>query len=401
MAMMTKQAQDYLDALAEELEISDARYVDAEKSYNSLGDWLNRDASTLRAYEPAVYVQGSFQLGTVIKPLTDDEEYDVDAVCELTLLGKHHLSQLRLKELTGIEIEAYRRSQSMTKRLKEGRRCWVLRYSDGAQFHMDIVPALPNGNEQRVLLETYGYDAKFASTAIVITDNEHHNYEIVAEEWPRSNPKGYAGWFRSRMVVAFERRRKMLAEAIEASVEDIPEYRVRTPLQSAIMILKRHRDIMFAGRKEIRPISVILTTLAAHSYTGEESIADALYAILEKMDRFILTDEAGHSQIANPTDPLENFADKWVAHPERKDAFYDWLGKARRDFRSIADLANRERIQGSIEASVGADLAKRAADRSRPPGGLRAASVAPVLGVPATPSFGSEPRRPTRPEGFA
>ncbi len=400
MTVTTKQAQEYLEALADELEISDARYRDAERSYKSLGEWLDRDESTIKAFDPVVYVQGSFRLGTVIRPLTAEEEYDVDAVLELKLLGMEHLTQSKLKELTGLEIEKYRQSQSMTKRLKEGRRCWVLRYSDGAQFHMDIVPALPNGEKQRVLLETYGYDARFASTAIVITDNEHHSYNDLAQDWPRSNPKGYADWFRSRMTVAFEKRRKILAEKVQASVEDIPDYRVRTPLQSAIMILKRHRDIMFAGKKDIRPISVILTTLAAHSYEGEERIADALFAILQKMDSFILEDQAGHKQIINPTDRLENFADKWVAHPERETAFYQWLAQARRDFQHVADMADTGLIQEALEARVGSDLAKRAANRSKPVG-LRATTVAPVLGVVPTPSFGNEPRRPSRPEGFA
>jgi hypothetical protein len=43
------------------------------------------------------------------------------------------------------------------------------------------------------------------------------------------------------------------------------------------MILKRHRDYSFTNRKEERPISVIITTLAAHSYNGEETIGRAPY----------------------------------------------------------------------------------------------------------------------------
>ena len=54
------------------------------------------------------------------------------------------------------------------------------------------------------------------------------------------------------------------------------------------MILKCHRDHSFENRKEERPISVIITTLAAHSYNGEETIGRALAAILTGMDRHIL-----------------------------------------------------------------------------------------------------------------
>ena len=57
--------------------------------------------------------------------------------------------------------------------------------------------------------------------------------------------KGYAAWFRDRMKPQFEARRRALAESLRASVEDIPEYRVKTPLQQAIQLLKRHRDMSF------------------------------------------------------------------------------------------------------------------------------------------------------------
>src|SRR5699024_7452841 len=107
-----------------------------------------------------------------------------------------------------------------------------------------------------------------------------------------------------------ERRRRILAESIKASVEDIPDYKIRTPLQSVIMILKRHRDRMFEERYDERPISVIITTLAAHAYNGEEKTADALFSVLSRMDQFIGYD-GQHCIIRNPSDPLENFADKW------------------------------------------------------------------------------------------
>lgn len=402
MSNYTSEARDFLEALADELEVSEARYAEAEKSYKSLGDWLGRDASSLRQYKPVVYVQGSFRLATVIKPLTDDEDYDVDSVCELQLIANNQLSQKQLKEMVGTEVELYRRAQNMVKPLREGRRCWVLNYAEGAQFHMDIVPALPNAVEHRRLLEAHGYSAHYTSTAVVITDNEHEHYHYVSTDWPRSNPKGYALWFRGQMASIFEERRRTLAESIRASVEEIPDYRVRTPLQSAIMILKRHRDIMFAKNMDIRPISIILTTLAAHSYKGEATIAEALFVILTKMDSFIGQNGQGHALIQNPTDPLENFADKWAKHPERQQAFYDWLKQARHDFMQIAALADRLRIQTLMESRVGTELAKRVGARATPKssGLLRNMTIAPAA-APIAPAFGNQARVPTTNRGFA
>ena len=128
---LTKDAEGYLEDLAEELRVSDTRYEQAARSYKSLGDWLHRPASSVRNYGPQVYVQGSFRLGTTIKPLNEAEEYDVDSVCELTNITKQQLSQARLKALLGAEIEAYRRSQSMVKPLREGRRAQRPRWGNG------------------------------------------------------------------------------------------------------------------------------------------------------------------------------------------------------------------------------------------------------------------------------
>lgn len=396
---LTRESEEFLEDLAEELSVPPSRYEQAERSYNSLGEWLHRDASSVRQYGPKVYVQGSFRLGTTIRPSNDAEEYDIDSVCEFQKLSKPSLTQQRLKILLGAEIEAYRKAKGMSKPLREGRRCWVLDYADDAQFHMDVVPALPNGQSARILLEARGLDARWTSTAIAITDNEDPTYTSITDDWPRSNPKGYSEWFKSRMAAALERRRRILAEKARASVEDIPDYKVRTPLQAAVMILKRHRDHTFEARKDERPISVIITTLAAHSYNGEETIGQALAAILTKMDKHILWHDGRYS-IPNPTDPLENFADKWAEHPERAAAFFEWLEKARAEFAQAARSRDRSLITETVGRGVGGSLADRAARRRQPPARsplLKTASVAPAS---AGLSFPDRGRIPTKPQGF-
>jgi hypothetical protein len=396
---LTRESEEFLEDLAEELSVPPSRYEQAERSYESLGDWLHRDASSVRQYGPKVYVQGSFRLGTTIRPANEAEEYDIDSVCEFQKLSKASLSQQQLKMLLGAEIEAYRKAQSMSKPLREGRRCWVLDYADGAQFHMDVVPSVPNGQSARMLLEARGLHARWTGTAIAITDNECPTYTAVTDDWPRSNPKGYSEWFKSRMAAALERRKRMLAESTRASVEAIPDYKVRTPLQAAIMILKRHRDHSFEQRKDERPISVIITTLAAHSYSGEETIGQALVAILTGMDKHIRWHNNRY-WIANPTDPLENFADKWAEHPERAKAFFEWLEKVRTEFAQAARSNDRSLITETVGRGVGGSLADRAARRRQPPARpalLKTASVAPAS---AGLSFPDRSRVPTKPQGF-
>jgi hypothetical protein len=396
---LTRESEEFLEDLAEELSVPEGRYEQAERSYKALGEWLHRDASTVRQFDPKVYVQGSFRLGTTIRPLNETEEYDVDSVCEFQKLNKTSLTQKQLKHLLGVEIEAYRRAKNMTKLLREGRRCWVLDYAEDAQFHMDVVPAAPNAHSARILLETRGLDAKWTQTAIAITDNEGPLYAAVTDDWPRSNPKGYSEWFKSRMAAVFERRRRLVAEAKRAKVEDIPDYKVRTPLQAAVMILKRHRDHSFESRKDVRPISVIITTLAARAYNGEETIGQALTAILLGLDKHILWHNNRY-WIPNPTDPLENFADKWSEYPERATAFSQWLGKARAEFAEVARSHDKKLITETVARGVGGGLAGRAARRRQSPATsslLRAATVPPAG---AGPSFPDKGRVPTKPKGF-
>jgi hypothetical protein len=398
--MATRTAEDFLAALADELAISDARYEQAARSYDSLGRWLHRPESKVLRFDPEIYVQGSFRLGTAIRPLNEDEEYDVDSVCVLRLLSTSDISQEDLKDLVGDEIKAYARAHGMTKPVREGKRCWVLDYADGAQFHMDIVPAVPNAR-RRLLLEAYRLDTRWSETAIVITDIRSPTFKVISDDWQTSNPKGYAEWFRLRMSPLFDRRRRHIAEMARASVEDIPEYRVRTPLQSAIMILKRHRDGMFEHRFDERPISVIITTLAAHAYAGEEKVADALYTILANMDRFIEND--GQILIVrNPSDPLENFADKWPTHPERQRAFFEWLSQARQDFGLLAQQVERRRLVESVRPRMGV-VAEKAGNRLDPtPSSLLRPAAAAIAGAAASaPAFPNTRREPTTPKGFA
>ncbi len=357
-----KHTEKLLEDLAASLQVPPSRYEAAECSYKSVGKWLHRDSSSVRQMDPKVYIQGSFRLGTAIRPASDEEDYDVDLVCELSL-SKTRLTQAQLKVLLGEELKAYARTHGM-KDPEEGRRCWTQDYADGAQFHMDTLPALPDAAHQRLLLERRGFSAEWTDTAIAITDREDENFRCITEDWPHSNPKGYANWFRSRMREVFEARRLAMALEACASVEDIPEYKVRTPLQSAVQILKRHRDMTFAERPNDKPISIILTTLAAHAYQQEPTISGALYSILNRMDDYI-DYSTGIARIANPTDPVENFADRWREHPERKEAFCEWLEQARADFTAAAKALSRDTAMSALKPRLGQKLMEEAAAHRR------------------------------------
>lgn len=384
---LPKHVEEFLEDLAESLQIPESRYEAAERSYKSIGEWLSRRESRLRLASPQVYIQGSFRLGTTIRPISDKEDYDLDLVCELTL-PKASQTQQQLKQLLGSELHAYAQKHGM-QAPEEGRRCWTQNYADGAQFHVDSLPAIPDGTGQRLLLEQRGYSAEWSASAIAITDKDHPHFRTISDDWPHSNPKGYSAWFRTRMARVFDQRRTALALELKENVEKIPDYKVRTALQNAIQILKRHRDMMFVSRSDEKPISIILTTLSAHAYGQEPSIAVALYSILDRMDQFI-EDRGSVSWIPNPTDAAENFADRWQANPKRKAAFYEWLAQARADFTAAASSASRQLTTEVLSPRMGKVLVENANNRR---GGHR--SITGLLSLEGVKSFARKVLNPS------
>lgn len=356
--------EELIEDLAKALDIPAERYASADRSYRSVCAWLERPGSRFEHVHIYAYTQGSFRLGTAIRPLSGEEDYDLDIVCEFSV-AKSALTQKQLHDDLGHELKLYAERHSMNP--PEGwRRCWTLNYADTAQFHMDVLPAVPDAQRQRLLREARSMSLAFVEKSVGITDSEHENYRVRSDDWPVSNPNGYAEWFYERMRPVFETRRRamMLAEA-KADVSQIPAFRVKTPLQSAIQILKRHRDMRFSEDSGGRPTSIVVSTLAAHAYQQETTISGALLSILTRMDQFILRQGDDH-WIANPSDPRENFADMWRDEPERKDAFYDWLETARTDFRQAAE---QDSVDGFIERlapRMGRHLVEAAASSRRP-----------------------------------
>lgn len=388
-----------LEDLVRELQVPPSRYEEAESRYESLGQWLHRQDSTVRDHNPDVYVQGSFQLGTAIKPASEEEDYDIDMVCCLDH-EKSKLTQAQLKSQVGYEIKAYAKRYHMSIP-KEGRRCWTLAYADGAQFHMDILPSLPDIKKRQSLRMEGQNLARLGATALAITDKEHPHYRQPSEDWPRSNPKGYALWFRNRMGSVFiQRAQRFMEQQIKRSIEDVPTYSVETPLQGTVQLLKRHRDLMFSERSDEKPISILITTLAAHAYREEENIADALFSILQGMSHFI-KNRQGVYWVQNPADPEENFADKWAEHPERRYAFFEWLKQAREDFQMAMNAPTAERAGNYLTQHLGTSLINRVLNHRNSAGKL--CPPVPPLQMPdliLKPPHMRKPRWEYSPEGW-
>lgn len=386
--MTTASSQRNLALLIEELEIPASAYERADRRYKSLGEFFGSDRAQSVRFSPHIYPQGSFRLGTVIRPL-DNGEYDIDIGCRLRQgISKDAHTQKQLKDLVGADMERYRRERGIESPLDEKRRCWRLAYQDELAFHMDVVPSIPEGVGRRQLLQERmragGLDttlaARVAQHAGAITDNQLPNYDQINQDWKISNSEGFALWFESRMRQAQLLLERNAAQA-GATIDQLPSRRWNSPLQATIRILKRHRDVMYSEYTDSQPISIIITTLAALAYQGETDLEATLAGVLDRMETFV---RPNSPRIPNPVNPEEDFADKWgeveYAHLHLEANFRRWLAQARADFATLRRAATVTLLQSALRRFGVTPGSGRLAEAVA----ADAATAAPVVVEPAT-----------------
>lgn len=383
-----KQFNEIFEELGKSLDITQSQYEAAVKSYQFVGDWLSKSNSSLAPYNPEILPQGSFLLGTMIKPVHEDDDLDIDLVCRLDG-KKSSWSQYNLKHAVGDRLKEHETLKRMLD--KEGRRCWTLIHRESAKFHLDVLPSIVSSNF-KILLEKSMSAADIsnvAELAIRITDKSTLNYFTSSNpmEWLKSNPFGYAVWFKARASLDIYKSFK-LSEA----VQPVPIFeQQKLPLQRVVQILKRHRDIMFNGDDD-KPISIIITTLSAKAYQAQVNVIDALINVVNNMENFI--DERYDYKIgrmikwiANPVNPEENFADKWVSNRKKQENFYNWLRQIKYDVAHITEQRGLHKIQESLSASFGMNAVNKAfanigeeAREFRESGNMKMAAGTGVLG---------------------
>lgn len=340
-----------LREIAEELDISPTKYNEAVDRYTSVGRWLEGGVYPGVHGIPHVFPQGSFRLGTVVRPVRNglECEYDIDLVCQLNAKGDA-ATAAGIKQMVGNRLKEHDTYRKMMD--KEGRRCWTLNYAeqDGIGFHLDALPCIPNP------IAGADIETKYAEKAIDLTNR---NGDGKSYSWGKSNPAGYAQWFDDRQRESFTRIAALRKRDIQARyskvfarVDDVPNQLVRTPLQRAIQILKRHRDTRFAGHRDEadKPISMIITTLMAVAYRQESDLYSTLANFLDSIQRYqdtlIICCVNDKWVIPNPVNSAENFADRWNDPDSQKpDAFFQWINWVREDIDEILNSASSSELE--------------------------------------------------------
>lgn len=298
-----QQLDDLLNRIAEKLQLDDTRRASAERSYNAVSEWIEADSGFFKNVPFDIYPQGSYRIGTNVKPL-QGEEFDLDIVIHMTIPYERFDPLAVLNEL---ERRLREHGQYKTM-LKRKNRCIRIVYAN--LFHIDILPGFQ--------------ESALDQNRIVVPDRS-------LKGWTPSNPKGYAEWFQAKYI---KQEQLLLEKALRA--EDLPEqipYHLMQPLQRAVQLIKRYRDIYFRNNQELATSSIILTTIAGQFYNGEQSEYEAIKGIVNRANDAALRLNGQVLRIVNPANPNEVFSDKWVNEPRLYQSFIRFMA----DFKKLWD----------------------------------------------------------------
>jgi hypothetical protein len=168
--------------------------------------------------------------------------------------------------------------------------------------------------------------------------------------WKDSNPRGYAHWFERRCALFSPK----LIRAMDAA-EPIPNQQSvaeKTPLQLAVQLLKRWRDLRYKG-SGLAPISIVLTTIAAHQYEGQHSVSETFRVVLDGIVAAINQADSGFDRIRvyNPTNLEEELSERWDDNPEAYRAFTKGIRELQQQW--LAILTKKTNIADGLEKLFG------------------------------------------------
>lgn len=265
--VMPETYDDYLEFNAEALDISRTMHEEATKHYKAVATFLeNNDVMA------HFYAEGSFATGTVVRPYTGDDDafFDLDVVGKRTDVKKSETNPSIVRDSFEGPLSESDRYSGMLEPCDE---CLTLSYADGG-FKLDVVPCVAD-------------DTALPGDPIAIACR-------CTAEWLPSNPKGLAEWFmgiNSRFSVASAARNRRRAWALNrdayASIDDVPDWLVRTSLQRSVQVLKRSRDV-FCHRARIDELMpscaiMVLTASIARGLDASSGIHDILCEVVDRL----------------------------------------------------------------------------------------------------------------------
>lgn len=294
------QWETFIVEMLQKLELSPEERARATKRYEALGRHVAAKLG-MSDSDAHVFVQGSMRTQTTVSP-RGNQNFDLDVVVKLTGPKVHGITDSeKFFQDFGLALHGIQDAGDP----KAKRRCWRLNYP-GEPFYFDVTPALPGSRSLGVA-----------------TDLRVRDPDI---RWSPSNPEEFAEWFCTiaNKRFSFNRGLREMVLKAETQVTPIPDAPVGIDdiLRRGIQLMKLHRDNYYWNhsdeRKDAKPISVILVTLAGHVYdrmvtheqTAYSSPIEVLLELVDRMPGGIGYDGRNY-RVSNPMLTTENFADRW------------------------------------------------------------------------------------------
>lgn len=370
--------------LIEGLDISPTMFRDATVKYSTVSLYLQA-----AGLECDVFPQGSFSLGTVVRPYRQSKEadYDLDFVCCINV-AKNEVLPENIKNIVKDILctsEYYRDILQDT----EWDKCWTLEFPEigGVGFNIDIVPAVPESGEIIDQMICENSPREQAELAVAITNKVGEKYS-----WLTSNSRAYKEWFENINKPFLECNREIRKQElfetcshVYNSIEEIPQELERSSLQRVIQMLKHHRDVYYCriNKEDMKPTSAIITTLCAQIAKGinpQLNVFDLLTEIVKDFEIYsqnqIITEsefsfkykdkniirkfnEKWH--IINPVNKYDNLADSWNDGSDKAALFFRWAERVKRDFLDSLNIDDNDFV-ALLENNFGIDYVKHSLD---------------------------------------
>ena len=250
-----KHVQFFTDFLSDEINLNQSRLDRLNSSVKAVKEFLSDNLDSYRKVER----QGSYALRTIIKPVKDGQEYDVDILlylkCDRVREPKDYIYNL---------YDCLRKNKIYAEKAHRKTRCVVLNYA--GDFHLDIIPCVTREDDKQYIC----------------------NKKI--NEFEQTDGTGYRDWFNDKNGITHGN------------------------LKRVTRLLKYLRD----HKGNFTAKSILLTTLVGNSVSDEDendgdhfkSLPDALKTVSNRINDFLQRNPAV-PRIANPVLPEEDFTRHW------------------------------------------------------------------------------------------
>ena len=282
---MAKNNQEFTEFLRDEVNLNPGRLDRLETAVGAVNDYLKKNLTGYQKMER----QGSYALGTLIKPVDDNDEYDADIQIVM-----NPSSQWEAKDYVLTINRALAGNKTYADKLRLKTRCVTVDYA--GNFHLDMVPRVTIKGKQSVCNRI---DNKFEET----------------------DGDGYRNFFNEKNRITGRN------------------------LKRVVRLLKHLRD----HKNSFTAKSILLTTLAGNTIRASDegteavsTVADTLETVLSRMNDY-LQRHPNMPEIRNPVLATENFNRHW---DQRRYANF------RSRVQSYAGTAKRAKAEPSADKAI-------------------------------------------------